>query len=280
MIGIGGSLVMFAGVRHRLGEICAVLRDSDRSVKQGAPRDVPGSLTAGSDSCSDMRIADVDGGENECHRKCLDSKAGVFLACPLIKDTKLRAIKALHQTRNYDWTPDEITLLQEVRGTCRNCIERALENFDLLTSKVRAGMMLCSELGSATVLLDANGCVTDWNAGAEIILGWKSDEIIGKYFSCFYTPEDIEDGQPDRELREAAVNGLSAAEGWRIRKTGARFWADVTLSPRYDTNHHLDGFASGFYDITNRKREEDKIRASLQKLNELKKIRGRTADVA
>ncbi len=81
----------------------------------------------------------------------------------------------------------------------------------------------------AIYMLDTDGVITNWNAGAERIKGYRADEIIGQHFSVFYTPKDREDGLPQRALTTAAQDGRFEAEGWRIRKDGTRLWANVVI---------------------------------------------------
>jgi PAS domain S-box-containing protein len=93
--------------------------------------------------------------------------------------------------------------------------------------------------------LDLEGRVASWNAGAERIKGYCAEEIIGAHFSRFYMPEDREAGGPDRALKLARENGRFAAEGWRLRKDGTRFWASVVIDPIWQ-----DGVLVGFAKIT------------------------------
>src|ERR1700691_735165 len=81
----------------------------------------------------------------------------------------------------------------------------------------------------AIYLLSPDGTVTSWNRGAEIFKGYRADEIIGRHFSEFYTPEDRENGAPARALEMAARDGSYESEGWRVRKDGGRFWAYVVI---------------------------------------------------
>src|SRR5438067_5492989 len=82
----------------------------------------------------------------------------------------------------------------------------------------------------AIFLLDADGRVLTWNAGAEKIKGYRADEIILQHFSCFYPQEALAAGWPARELSEAAATGRFEDEGWRVRKDGSRFWASVVIT--------------------------------------------------
>src|SRR5689334_7444823 len=97
-----------------------------------------------------------------------------------------------------------------------------LQRFELLVSAIH---------DYAIYMLDAQGHVVSWNAGAERFKGYKASEIIGQHLSRFYSPEDQAAGIPDRALRIAAEQGTFQAEGWRMRKDGSRFWASVVVDP-------------------------------------------------
>src|SRR5437763_191814 len=105
----------------------------------------------------------------------------------------------------------------------------------------------------AIVLLDPTAIIQSWNSGAERIKGYTANEILGKHFTVFYTQEDLQAGRADYEIREATLTGRFEDEGWRVRKDGTRFWANVVLSALYDKNHVLKGFAKVTRDITERK---------------------------
>lgn len=111
-------------------------------------------------------------------------------------------------------------------------------------------------------ILDPEGRVVSWNTGAEKIKGWRRDEIIGQHFSIFYPPEAIERGWPQEELRRAARNGRMEDEGWRMRKDGGRFWANVTITAVYDDSGQLAGYAKVTRDLTERRAHEEELRAS------------------
>jgi len=101
--------------------------------------------------------------------------------------------------------------------------------------------------------LDIDGVITSWNAGAERIKGYRPSEIVGLHFSVFYPPEDLAAGIPDAELAAAAAKGSFETEGWRLRKDGSTFWANVVITAIFDEGHHLRGFTKVTRDITERR---------------------------
>jgi len=114
----------------------------------------------------------------------------------------------------------------------------------------------------AIFMLDPQGRVTSWNAGARRFKGYEADEIIGEHFSRFYTPEERAAEVPQRALDTAAREGRFETEGWRIRKDGSRFWANVIIDPIRDPAGTLVGFAKVTRDLTERRAAEEEIRRS------------------
>ncbi len=112
----------------------------------------------------------------------------------------------------------------------------------------------------AIFLLDVQGRIASWNAGAERIKGYAAAEIIGQHFSIFYSEEAKQRRIPDRELEIAARQGRFEDEGWRLRKDGARFWANVIITALHGDEGELRGFAKITRDLTERRREEEKLR--------------------
>ena len=118
----------------------------------------------------------------------------------------------------------------------------------------------------AIFLLDPVGRVTSWNAGAERIKGYSAAEILGQHFSIFYLPADRAAGRPDRMLEFAARDGRVTAHGWRLRKDGRRFWADVVITALRDSAGELTGFAKVTRDMTAARLAEERVRDSESRL--------------
>jgi PAS domain S-box-containing protein len=111
----------------------------------------------------------------------------------------------------------------------------------------------------AIYTLDPGGLVTSWNPGAEAIKGYTAEEIIGKHFSCFYTPEQATNGYPDFILQQAASQGHAEDEGLRVRKDGSTFWASVVCTALHDEKGNLVGFSKVVRDISMRKHASDAL---------------------
>jgi len=116
-------------------------------------------------------------------------------------------------------------------------------------------------------LLDTSGHIVSWNSGAQKLKGWTREEILGRHFSIFYPRDAIERGWPDEELRRATADGRFEDEGWRIRKDGSRFWANVVITALRDpATGELTGFAKVTRDLTERRRHEEELSASEERL--------------
>jgi PAS domain S-box-containing protein len=120
----------------------------------------------------------------------------------------------------------------------------------------------------AIFMLDPEGRIITWNIGGECIKGYKASEIIGKHFSCFYPEEDRRSGKPQRELEIAAREGRLEDEGWRIRKDGSRFWANVTITAMKNDAGNLTGFSKVTRDFTERMLAQQALQESQRKLQD------------
>jgi PAS domain S-box-containing protein len=117
-------------------------------------------------------------------------------------------------------------------------------------------LMVESVSDYAIVMLDPEGRIVSWNTGAQRIKGFNADEIVGRHFEIFYPPEDVAEGKPQRDLNEAAASGRHEVEGWRIRKNGTMFWANIVFTAIRDQAGNLRGFAKLTRDLTERNKVE------------------------
>ena len=125
-------------------------------------------------------------------------------------------------------------------------------------------LLVASVKDYAIFLLDPEGHVMTWNAGAQRIKGYAPEEIIGHHFSDFYGEDDKRDGKPERELKIAREQGSVEDEGWRLRKDGTRFWANVVITAIFDERSVLRGFTKVTRDMTERKRAEEVQQALIE----------------
>jgi PAS domain S-box-containing protein len=147
-------------------------------------------------------------------------------------------------------------------------------SFQLLVESVR---------DCAMFMVDTAGHVTSWNAGAQHVKHYRSEEIVGRPFTCFYTTEDQAAGKPEQGLKVAASVGSYQEEGWRVRKDGSRFMADVLINPILDRGGALMGFAKVTRDITQRKKAEadlEQARAALAQAQKMEAVGQLTGGIA
>jgi two-component system sensor kinase FixL len=120
----------------------------------------------------------------------------------------------------------------------------------------------------AIFILDPEGKIVTWSLGAARLLGYPADEAIGQHIGAFFTPEDRERGEPEREMRQATQTGRGEDDRWHVRKDGTRFWCSGVLTPLHDDGQVV-GFAKIMRDLTERKLHEDARRESEERLRSL-----------
>lgn len=244
-------------------------------------------------------ILDDNAMELPAHEAATFQAIGIAATCcmPLVRDGQLIALMAAHHAEPHVWTPEEVALIREVTDrswahVARTAAEaelrrtaeqlrqlnaeletRAMERAAALEqSRTQFRLLVQGVTDYAIYMLDPEGIVASWNAGAQRIKGYTPDEIMGAHFSTFYPDEDRAAGEPQRALETARRQGRFAAEGWRMRKGGVRFRASVVLDAIHDDDGKLIGFAKITRDITEREEAQRELEIAREALFQSQKI--------
>ena len=164
---------------------------------------------------------------------------------------------------------DEKNTLAGYSCIIRDISEKKQLELELRKNEERYRLMVEGVKDYAIFMLDANGYIQTWNDGAKRIKGYNSNEIIGKHFSVFYRAEDLENKKPERELTIAIKEGRYEEDGWRVKKNGSVFWANVVLTALYSEQNKLIGFSKLTRDLTERKRKEEELQQSEERYRSL-----------
>jgi formate hydrogenlyase transcriptional activator len=162
-------------------------------------------------------------------------------------------------------SPVETDGNRSILAVVRDITDRKRAEIALRRSEERFRLLVEGAQDYAIFMIDPEGRVATWNSGAERIKGYRADEILGRHFSTFYPQESIERGKPEHELEVAAAEGRFEDEGWRIRKDGSRFWANVIITALRGKNGELIGFSKVTRDFTNRKSAEESLALELSR---------------
>jgi len=171
------------------------------------------------------------------------------------------------------WADEIITPLKDANGrlygygkVTRDFTDRKRADMALHRSEERFRLLVESLPDCAVFMLDTEGCVSSWNTGAKRIKGYSASEILGKHYSCFYPEDRVRAGQPELQLKKAALEGRLEDEGWRVRKDGSKFWANVLIAAIRDEEGKLLGFSKVTRDFTERRRAQEALRQANQDL--------------
>ena len=162
-------------------------------------------------------------------------------------------------------SPVEASGEKSVLTVIRDITDRKQAETALRRSEERFRLLVEGASDYAIFMLDPEGRVATWNSGAERIKGYRAEEILGQHFSKFYPQESVERGKPQHELEVAAAEGRFEDEGWRIRKDGSRFWANVIITALRGKDGQLIGFSKVTRDFTDRKSAEESLVLELSK---------------
>ncbi len=219
------------------------------------------------DTASDPRTA----ASFETGYKLLDVRSTVSV--PLLRDGDWVVVLSISSDQVRVWEEREIVLVKLVAERVWSWIEHLRVLAQLRQGAVEAAVSRSEARFRALVqgvkdyaifTLDAAGNVTSWNAGATKLTGYSDDEIIGKNQELFHLPEDRAAGSPQAVLATAREQGGFSQECWRGRKDGSRFWADVTVTPVFDRDGNLEGYAKVVRDVTERRNQDEALRRSLR----------------
>ncbi|HYF29649.1 MAG TPA: PAS domain S-box protein [Chitinophagaceae bacterium] len=173
-------------------------------------------------------------------------------------------ITALHDDHNnvvgFTKVTRDLTARKQAEDELRQQTEYLIRNNEQLRqSEERYHKMVAEVKDYAILLLDKEGIIQNWNAGAERIKGYKANEIVGKSFTNFYLPADVAAGLPYKLLKEAEEQGRASHEGWRMRKDGSKFWGNVVITALHDDENNVIGFTKVTRDLTEKKKADERL---------------------
>jgi PAS domain S-box-containing protein len=248
---IGMATMTLSGQLVRANRALADLLERPRESLVGTPY---GELTDGHEGLVRAALDDI-------HRRGLDV-AQVEHGVSDSSDQR-RVLATLAPVRDSGGRPLYVFLqVQDITAT------RAAES-ELRRSEERFRMLVEAVEDYAIFMLDTTGHVVSWNAGAQRSEGYAAEEIIGRHFRTFYRPEQQQARHPEHELELALRDGHYEEEGWRVRKDGSEFWANVVITPVYDETGLHRGFAKVTRDITGRRQAEQALKESQERLRHL-----------
>jgi PAS domain S-box-containing protein len=183
-------------------------------------------------------------------------------------DTEFRVVRPDGSER---WFIDQGEVMRDdagqphyMAGACVDITERKQAGQALRRSEEQFRLFVNNVRDYALFQMDTEGRIVTWNSGAERLLGYTAEEIVGQSGARIFVPEDVAAGVPEQEIQNAAAAGRSADERWHLRKDGTRFWCSGVMTAMYSEAGKLSGFAKVMRDETDRRRAEEQLKASLK----------------
>jgi PAS domain S-box-containing protein len=247
------------------GIVCATVRVDTRPAFLGALRSGPVDLIL-----ADYSLPSFDGiAALHLARDLMPEVPFIFVSGALGEELAIETLKNgatdyVLKHRLERLAPAVLRALRESRERA----DRLKAQEALRESEERFRLLVESTDDYAIISLDPDGSVVSWNPGAERTLGYTTEEIVGKPFELFFTPEDVAAGRPERELKLAAETGRAADENWLVRHDGSRFWASGVTTSLRDAAGGLRGFAKILRDLSERKVLEEALRFRAEQLAE------------
>jgi PAS domain S-box-containing protein len=232
------------------------------------------------------RIVQTDIGLDAMRKITAEVEAVIARENIRLKDRQDRIVAAARSSAVSNLIASGLALAVMLLGgglLTRSWLQAARAQASLAQSEERFRLLVSGVADYAILMLDPRGMISSWNEGAQRIKGYSAAEILGSHISRFYPPGEASTGVPDQLLETAANAGRAEAEGWRLRKDGSRFWANVVITALHDDNGNLRGFAKITRDITERRDSElalEKNRAMLAQSQKMEALGQLTGGVA
>ncbi|PSG97841.1 hypothetical protein BRD56_03415 [Thermoplasmatales archaeon SW_10_69_26] len=196
----------------------------------------------------------------------LDVQSSIAVVVPAPEDAwGIFSVRA-REPRSFD--RHDARFVQAMARVLSQAVHRQRSQRQLEEEKRRFETLVQQVEEYAIFSCDPEGHIQTWNVGAETMIGYTEDQILGEHFSTFFTEEDRRAGRPERSIREAEDRGSVEEEAWQVRKDGSRFWAKMTMTALHDEDGELQGFSKVIRDLTDRRRYEQRLEATNRRLEQ------------
>jgi len=229
--------------------------------------DLPGRVWASGET---QRIRDIAADPHFIRKEAaIQAGLGAAVAFPVVAGSEVVAVVEFFMGEAGLDDDRYITHLSSIMRRIGVLVQRRRSEDALRDSEERFRLLVDGARDYAIYMLNPEGFIMSWNAGAERLKGYSGAEIIGSHFSLFYSDEDVALDRPRHELKVALLSGRFEAEGWHIRKDGSRFWANTIIRPLRDGHGRLMGFAKITRDLSERKEAHERLQAYAGQLHQL-----------